>query len=439
MEPCLHLAKIIITNKHEPVIHGGLLIENSKVTKVGKKEEFGNIENTKIKIKDHGNSLICPGFINLHCHLLYSSIEKINSSDGLFPWLEMLVESKNKMTELDLKDSVQKGINEALQTGTTFLVENSPNPRASFEVISKSPLKALIGIEVFGSEEDKAEEIFEKSTENLNSLSAISSQSLGQNIEFTFSPHAPYDVSKGLWKKLINWAEENKKPLLTHLEESSQEKLWWQKKSGPAISFWKRINKLEPKIKYWEKYNSGIDFLYRNNIFTDNFIASHITQADNEELKILKNQNIKLVHCPRSNHYLNSGTANLRLWDELNLLWGLGTDSLASNNNLSMLSELKSCLEMQERVYNYKIPSKQAFLAITLNASKVLSKQNEIGALKEGFLADFLVIDIKDTDEYIYNDPYYTLIWETDYKKSLKEVWINGKNIYKKNELLHKI
>lgn len=430
----LHLGKVIIFDPYEkPIINGGLLIENSKIKVIGKKEDFGDIKTNGIQVIDHKDSLICPGFINLHTHLLYSNTKKINGSDGLFPWLDMLFENTCHMTEKELMQSVQTGINESLASGTTFLVENTPS-NISIEELSKSPLKSLVGLEVFGSDEEKADEIFQDAEKK---LVARSSQLAAPNIEFTFSPHAPYDVSRNLWKKLIKWSEENKKPLLTHLEESPQEKLWWQKKSGPAISFWKKIGKLEPKIKYWKKYNSGIDFLYKNKVLSDTLIATHATQATKKELEIIKK--IKLIHCPRSNHYLNNGTANLRLWDELGILWGIGTDSLASNDNLSMLSELKFCLEIQERVHNYKIPPKQGFLAITLNAAKTVSKEYEIGSLKKGFLADFLVFNIKTEDKYIYNDPCYSLIWYYNTKKDLKEVWINGKNAYTVKELLHKI
>ena len=429
----LHLSKIIITNDGEPIINGGLLVENSKVVSVGKKEDFGSLENFTGKIIDHKEALICPGFINLHTHLLYSGIKNIDGSYGLFPWLESLIDEISSMEEKDFIKSINHGINQALSYGTTYIVENTPN-ELSTKILAKSQLKALIGLEVFGSSEKEASEIF---LEKLNLLKTLKSNY--KNLDFTFSPHAPYDVSKPLWEKLISWSEESNLPLLTHLEESREEKTWWQEKSGTGIKFWKKIKKLEPKLKYWKKYNSGIDFLNKNNLLTKNLIAAHLTQATRDDLILLKDKNIKLVHCPRSNDYLNSGIANIKLWNELGFLWGIGTDSIASNKNLDLLEELRFAINQQDLVYNYKIQAKDAFKLITSNTAKIISCDSKLGYLKKGYCSDFLIFNIKDKPGCTYTDPYHLLIWETTNNNDLKEVWINGKKVWIAKQLLHKI
>lgn len=431
MAKTLHLSKIIISNDGDPIINGGLLTENLKITAVGKKEDFGSLENFTGKIIDHKEALICPGFINLHTHLLYSSIKNIDGSGGLFPWLESLIDEISYMEEKDFIKSINYGINQALSCGTTYIVENTPN-ELSAKILAKNQLKALIGLEVFGSDEKEASEIFLGKLDLLKTL-----KSNYKNLDFTFSPHAPYDVSKSLWEKLINWSEESNVPLLTHLEESREEKSWWQEKSGPGVKFWKKIKKLEPKLKYWKKYNSGIDFLNKNNLLTKNLITTHLTQATRDDLILLKDKNIKLVHCPRSNNYLNNNTANIKLWDELGFLWGLGTDSTASNKNLDLLEELRFAINQQDLVYNYKIQAKDAFKLITSDAAKIISK--DLGYLKKGYYGDFLIFNIKDKPGCTYTDPYHLLIWETNNNNDLKEVWINSEKVWIAKQLLHKI
>ncbi len=423
MNQTLHLSKILITNNGEPIINGALLINDSKIVSIGKLEDFGDL--TNYKIIDHKDSLICPGFINLHTHLLYSKIGQVNGSDGLFPWLEKLTTETKGWQEPDYITSINFGITQALSGGTTFIVENTSNILSAQE-LKKSPLKALIGIEVFGSDEEKADEIFQQLLEI-------------EVIELTFSPHAPYDVSKPLWKRLIEWTDKNNKPLLTHLEESPDEKIWWQEKSGKGINFWKSINKLEPKLKYWKKYNSGIDFLNKNNLLNKNIIATHLSQASKEDLTLLKEKNIKLVHCPRSNYYLNNGTANLKLWNELGIVWGIGTDSSASNENLDLLQELRFSINQQKITYNYNLSAREAFEAITSNAAKVISKNHELGYLKSGYCADFVVYNIKDKSGCTYQDPYNLIVFNIDNNKDLTEVWINGQKAWLRMPALNKI
>ncbi len=453
MNRCLHIAKLLVTNDLEHLTNGAFLVENSKIVSVGKIEDFGEL-NTEII--NHGDSLICPGFINLHTHLLYSKSGQINGSGGLFPWLENLIAKTKDWQESDHLDSINYGINKALSTGTTFIVENTPSA-LSVQELSKSSLKALVGLEVFGSDEEKADGIFEDALEYISnchsrldresSLTTDIDQSPDshfhgndmQRINFTFSPHAPYDVSKPLWEKLINWSNENNKPLLTHLEESPEERLWWKEKVGKGIDFWKSINKLESKLKHWKKYNSGIDFLSKNNLLSRNIIGTHLCQAIEADLKLLQEKNITLVHCPRSNFYLNNGTANLKLWNELGLIWGIGTDSIASNENLDLLEELRFTINHQKSVCNYTLPSKKAFEAITSTAAKIISKEHEIGYLKKDYYADFLVYDIKDKSASTYKDPYNLLIFNINNNKNLKEVWINGQKAWKREAILNKI
>ena len=431
MTQTLHLSKIIITNNGESIINGGLLVEDSKIISVGKIENFGDLKN--YKTIDHKNSIICPGFINLHTHLLYSKAEQITGSEGFFPWLEELVSNTKDWQEDDYINSTNFGINQALSTGTTFLVENTPNLLSAQE-LSKSSLRALIGIEVFGSDEETANEIFQDALEQINKCHSHGND----RTECTFSPHAPYDVSNPLWKRLIKWSHENNKPILTHLEESPDEKLWWQNKSGKATDFWKSINKLKPKLKYWKKYNSGIDFLNKNNLLNKNIIGTHLCQASKEDLILLKEKNIKLIHCPKSNYYLNNGTANLKFWNEIGLLWGVGTDSIASSKNLDLLEELRFTINQQNVIYNYNLSAKEAFQAITSNAAKIISKNYELGSLKRGYSADFLIYNIKDNSSCPYQDPYSLIIFNVG-DRELKEVWIKGQHAWIKEQILNRI
>lgn len=421
----LHLANIIIINEFYFIENAAILLEDSKIVQVGTKEDFGDLKN--YEMIDHGDSLICPGFINLHTHLLYSNFEKLEYEGGLFPWLEKLVVKIAEKNEKDFRESVKFGIEKALSTGTTFLVENTPS-EISAEELSKSPLRSLIGIEIFGSEEEQAETIFNEAIKklfNLNSQFSIS------NSQFVLSPHAAYDVSKPLWEKLIQWSKENNKPLLTHLEESPEERLWWQEKCGAGIDFWKKINKLEAKLKYWKQYKSGVDFLNQHNLLSESLIATHLCQATKSDLIALKENNVSLVHCPRSNYYLSNGLANLYLWDQIGINWGVGTDSITSNENLDLIEEVKFTINHQSLYNSYKISNSEAFKAITSSSAKVLKKENEIGSLKPNSNADFLIYDISNQSNCTYDDPYHLLIWFLN-KENLKEVYIGGEIAWSK-------
>lgn len=429
MPQILHLGKIIITNTDNPILNGGLLTENGRIIAVGAKEDFGK----DIETIDHGEALICPGFINLHSHLTYTDAKEINGNDGLFPWIESLLDKTSEWNELTYRESAKSGINEILSSGTILIVENSPTEITTDE-LSKSLIKSLIGLEIFGSDEDSAEEIFSQSKTALSKLEE--KYKSNKNLSFTFSPHATYDVSLPLWKKIIDWSKKEGKLILTHIDESSEEIKWWQEKSGSGINLWKKINKLNSKLKHWKKYSSGVDFLNRNSLLDKNIVSTHLCEVNEEHLTLIKEFNISAIHCPRSNSYLNCKTVDLKLWDKLGILWGLGTDSKASNDSLDLLEELRFALNKQKSTYNYSISSKNAFKKITSDAAQILRLEKNLGCLDKGFSSDFLIYDINRKPKSLLNDPYNWLVWESNNKYDLKEVWINGEKIWLNKNLL---
>jgi cytosine/adenosine deaminase-related metal-dependent hydrolase len=422
----LHLAKVIVTNDGKPIINGGLLIEGSRIKCVLKANKIKKYHG---KIINHGNALICPGFINLHCHLLYSDAQKITGKNGLFPWLEMLILKSFKRNKININNAIKS----LVSRGTTTIIENTPD-ELTIQELAKSPVRAVIGLEVFGSEENKASRIFKQYLQKLKILKIKY-----KNFDFSFSPHATYDVSIPLWKHLLRWSKKNNSFILTHLDESPQEKTWWNHKSGSAIKFWRKINKLEPKLKYWKRYTSSTDFLLKNKILNKNIIATHLSQASNNDLLNIRKNNLSVIHCPRSNSYLNNGIANLKKWNSLGLKWGVGTDSIASNKNFDLLEEIRFTIKQQKKKFKYNLKEKDCFEAITSRAAKIISKDHELGCIKPSYFADFLVYDIKKYPDCIYKDLYKFIISSLDNKRNLKEVWINGKKAWFTNSILHKI
>ena len=418
MKPKLHCAKIIITNIDEPIINGALLIDDNIIQQVGQIDDFGDLN--QYSVIDHENSLICPGYINLHTHLTYTNASGIDGADGLFPWIKSLLQKTWQWEEGVIRKSIKDGIQELISTGTTYIVENFTD-EISVNEISQSPLKCLAGIEVFGSSNES--EIFNQYLEIMDSLKY-------KNIEFTFSPHAPYNLSKELWNKLSSWSTQNNKPLLTHLEESANEKLWWQEKRGKLLHLWEETGSLQDRLAKWEKYNSGIDFLHKNNLISNKLIAAHLCEASKEDLEILKGADSCIVHCPRSNQYLNNKIPKISNWEDLGLPWGLGTDSKASNVDLDILSELRFTLEKQKSLYNYEMPARKAFEHITKISAQIIGKQNKIGVLREKSYADFLVYDNIEQLISSNTDPYEHMIFKANNKKDLKEVWVNGNKIF---------
>ncbi len=336
--------------------------------------------------------IIVPGFINLHAHLAYTYSS--GATVGLFEWLRDLV-AKQSSSGCQLSQHINNA-KAAIASGTTFIIDNSNTPAQSLEAYKQTGLRGIIGIEVFGSDPELAEEIFARKLEEITKLSSRTNDL----VQLCFSPHATYDVSVKLWRLLLDWTRDVKLGhcerseaihyvglLLSHAAESEAEEAWFQNKdseqAASAVRFWQSINTLEAKLKHWHSYNSSVDMLAKNNLLDPCLLLTHLCCASDEDLLALSDAGVSLVTCPRSNAYLQNPRARVEKWKS----YGVGTDSLASNYDWDLRREVN---ELKNLSYVQKLE------LLTTKPAKILDKK--LGALEPGFAADFTVFELQRDD-----------------------------------------
>ncbi len=401
-----------------------LVVQHSSQILMNSTIELSEDKKTIIGFSTHNTesqsrrTIAIPGFINLHTHLSYSSIQL--APQELFPWLRELIKIQQMDQRFSPSTNALAGLLELAQSGTTFVVDNTSHPQETYNALKKIGLKGLIGVEVFGSDPSKADAIFDKTIDEISSLTTIEDD----DIEFTLSPHASYDVSPLLWQKCIAWCKAHGKRLLTHVAESAVEERWFQDKDSleveSAKDFWTSINTLDIKLKNWKSYPSSIQYLYQNQLLDSCLLLTHMVHASKADLELVSKLNIPLVTCPRSNLYLKNGLANYDLWQELNLEFGIGTDSKASNQSLDIREELKLIKNLN---------SKEKFELITSKAAKILGKEKNIGSLEKGMAADFVILEVTKDDLDLESLNIFDLILDTTLTK-IKSVIVNGKRLH---------
>lgn len=360
-------------------------------------------------------TIMLPGFINLHSHLAYNKLKL--PSQGLFSWLKELYEMTFANPNYSPRSNVLDGIDDLLKYGTTFVVENCFHLEDSFEAISQKKIKALIGLEVFGSNPNDAQKIFDEKIQELEKY-----QNKNPNIDLCLSPHAIYDVSKELWQKCVAWSKENNKVLLSHIAETQEEEFFAQDFNAAELktakAFWQSINSLDAKEKTWQKYSSSVDFLDKNGLLFEGLILAHGVYCSDKDLLTLKKYSSKLINCPRSNAFLKNAVAKTEQWQKLNLEFAMGTDSKASNYDLDLRKEIKT---------NQHLNSKEKFNKLTIDAAKILGRDQDIGSLEPGKAADFIVLELIEPGCNKKN--IFDYIIDPD-KTRVKEVYINNKQVY---------
>jgi cytosine/adenosine deaminase-related metal-dependent hydrolase len=152
-------------------------------------------------------------------------------------------------------------------------------------------------------------------------------------------------------------------------------------------------------------------------------MAVHAVHLGGSDLELLRQHGVALALCPRSNSHLRVGTAPLPRYLASRLRVGLGTDSLASNETLSLWDEMRFALAL----YDGAVTPQQLVTMCTLGGAGALGMATQIGSLEPGKRADVVAVAVDHLDDA---DPYGSLVRQAS-EKSVVLSMVDGKILYR--------
>ena len=193
-------------------------------------------------------------------------------------------------------------------------------------------------------------------------------------IRTTFAPHAPYTVDDAALIQVATLAEELDLPVHMHIHETAYE-------VDTALA------------TLGERPLARLD---RLGLLSSRLLAVHMTQLTPAEIARAAHAGISVVHCPESNLKLASGFCPLAQLLAAGVNCALGTDGAASNNDLDMLSEMRTAALLAKAVAGdpCAVPAHVALQMATLNGARALGLEQEIGSLVAGKSADVVAVDL---------------------------------------------
>lgn len=333
-----------------------------------------NIIDTKGKLRESRNlefynGIIVPGFINTHCHLELSYLKnKIAPQNGLPGFLQKVVQEREMLNTEVVEESIsmydklmkQKGI---VAVGDISNTSNTLNHKKKSKIYYHTFVEA-IGL-------DNSQEIFLKQKSVCNAF-------VQNGLSASITPHAPYSVSQDLFLKIKEHSEKSKSIISIHNQESMAENEMFLTKSGALV---KALKELGVDLNSW--YPSGkksvasiINWLPKHN----QILFVHNTYSTPEDVAII-NENLSNPYwclCPLSNLYIENRLPDFTLFKSYDDQVTIGTDSLASNRDLSILDEMKTI------AFNSDVPFTKILKWATLNGAKFLTIDNRFGSLEKG-------------------------------------------------------
>jgi len=358
---------------------GAVLIDDGKVKFAGRANDISNHESCQII--DLGNSAIVPGFVNTHTHLDLTHLHNFIKYNGDFTdWIRQLVNAKKEWTESEYLSSIRAGIKSSLESGTTTVADITRNGLALGE-LQKSNIRKTLFYELIDFNPDSAESTIDNFKNIIRKIKHDDLLSIG------IFPHTPYTVSEELYISCKSVSKELDICIATHISETIDEANFLTRKAGNFVSLLRdfdMLNDWKPPGLRPVNYMNNIGFL------ENGCILVHCNYLTGEEVDHIDESNSTIVFCPRSHKYFRHKDHPFYMLGKRNINIALGTDSLASNDSLSILDEMKY-------IYTQHKTSKpqDIFYMGTIAGATALRLNNKIGKLEEGYDADIAVIDVK--------------------------------------------
>lgn len=409
----IHNAMVLTLNDSSEIFNPGMVaIRDDEIVWVGPENSWPEHFEPRAKINMNGG-LVMPGLVNAHTHAAMTCFRGLADDLPLIVWLdEHIFPAERKINAAMVYHGTMLACAEMILGGITtfcdmYLFEDQV-ARAAHE----ASMRALVGEVLY----DFPSPNYGPPEQGLAFTRDLIQTWQGDPlISVAVEPHAVYTCSPELLYACRDIAEDFRVPMIIHLSESQDE-----------------VNQVK------ERYGlSPVGHLEQLELLSPQLIADHCVVLTDEEIDILAERGVRIVHNNESNMKLANGVAPVAKLLERGVPVGLGTDGCASNNNLDMLAEMDSVAKLH-KVYRMDptiMDAKTVVRLATRGGARVLGLEERIGSLEPGKKADLIGLDLNKP----HLTPMYNIYSHLVYAASAADVIlaiINGRLVMQAGELL---
>ena len=317
--------------------------------------------------------VILPGLVNAHSHLCFSHLRKRVPFDGSFAaWVAEVGASALHDSEEAFAGAIREGAAESRGSGTAAAGEATPRWELC-GTFDDSGLGGVVFLEIFSFSENTIARL----ERELPGLAA-------KNVAIGVSPHAPYTVDAGTYRECAAFARANAMRMMTHLSESTEELQLLQDGGGPLAEYFDR--RAAPGGAQWEAPGmSPIAYALSLGVLGPTTLIAHANYVTPEEIRMLADSGTHVVFCPGSHAFFGHTRHPVEELLSAGVNVALGTDSLASNDSLCLLGEVR---RLRER--HPAIEPATALRMATENGARALGLEGRYGTLEVGRSASFV-------------------------------------------------
>jgi len=399
----VHRAAWVLPIDRPPIRDGWVAVENGSIAALGDggqtppsgSEHRGQ---TPVAGSEHRGQTpvapvaVLPGLVNAHTHLELSWMRGlVPPADAMPAWAAKLIGIRSA-TAGDAVAPIVHASAEARASGTA-LVGDVTNSLAAYEPLRQSALSAAVFYELLGFNPADAAPRIEDAHRRLATLAP------DRRIRVALAPHAPYSVSRELFRAIA--ADANGGPISVHLGESAEEMRFLRDGGGVWRELLERLGAWTPE---WPVPACGpVEYMRRIGLLNERLVAVHGVQLDDQALNALRDAGATIVTCPRSNRWTGAGTPPIARFYASGVRVAIGTDSLASVEDVNVFSEMAAVRRLAPDV-----PAARILRSATLDGATALGFGADLGSIGPGKRAELLAVslpagplDVEDVEEYL--------------------------------------
>ncbi len=365
-------------------------------------------------VVDLGEHIVMPGLVNAHGHAAMSLLRGYADDLPLRPWLEehiWPVEAR-VLSEQFVADGTDLAMAEMIKTGTTCFADMYFFADSVAEQVRRSGMRSQVGFTVFDFPTAGGKDPDDYIHKGLQLRDSFKGDEL---IKIACAPHAPYTVGDETMRRIATYANELDMAVHIHCHETAQE--------------------VRDSLKLYScRPLQRLDDL---GILLPQTQLVHMTQIDQDDIRLIQDNNCHVVHCPESNLKLASGFCPVGKLIDAGINVAIGTDGAASNNDLDLFGELKTAALLAKAVAGdaAMLDAHAALRMATINGAKALGWEDQTGSLEAGKSADIIAVEISSLSQKPLYNPASQLVY-SNAGSQVTHSWVAGKALLKERALM---
>ena len=397
-----------------------------------------NVSNYNGEVLDYSRYTLIPGFVQTHIHLCQTLFRGLADDMELLDWLQKRIfPFENAHTKNSLRISVRLGLHDLLSGGTTTILDMGTlrHQEVIFEELNWSGVRAFAGNCMMDQNElySSFRETTDWNLKTAHDFAKSYHDSNGGKVKFGFAPRFVLSCTEKLLKETKEMMKDFPGSIFhTHSSENQKEV--------------ETVRKLTGK--------ENIEYFNSIGVLDSHTVLAHCIHLNDSEIKSLKNNSVRVAHCPSSNLKLGSGIANVPRFIKEGISVSLGADGAPCNNTLSAFTEMRHAALIQKPIHGpTAMDALTVFRLATIEGAKALHVENEVGSIEVGKKADLVLLDLEKADQPIQginaqglseDERIYSAIVYSASKENVKAVLSYGKLVsengncllYDENELV---